>query len=70
MLRDSGIHFTIIRNGRIVRGEPPATGKASLTEDDTVMSSITRADLALLTLECVGNRDCYDKTFHAQDESL
>jgi uncharacterized protein YbjT (DUF2867 family) len=70
MLRASGIDYTIIRNGRIVRGEPPPTGKASLTEDDTVMSSITRADLALLTLDCVGNRDCYNKTYHAQDKSL
>ena len=70
MLRASGINYTIIRNGRIVRGEPPPTGKASLTEDDTVMSSITRADLALLTLDCLGNRGCYNKTYHAQDESL
>lgn len=70
MLRASGINYTIIRNGRIVRGEPPPTGKASLTEDDTVMSGITRADLALLTLECLGKADCYNKTYHAQDESL
>jgi len=70
MLRTSGINYTIIRNGRLVRGEPPPTGKASLTEDDTVMSSVTRADLALLTLECVGKRDCYNKTFHARDDSL
>jgi len=70
MLRESGITYTIIRNGRLVRGEPPPTGKATLTEDDTVMSSITRADLALLTLDCLGNPDCYDKTFHARDQSL
>jgi uncharacterized protein YbjT (DUF2867 family) len=70
MLRASGITYTIIRNGRLLPADTPATGTAELTEDDTVMANITRADLAQLTLQCVDDPDCYDKTFHALDPDL
>jgi uncharacterized protein YbjT (DUF2867 family) len=70
LLRTSGINYTIIRSGRILRGEPPPTGNGQLTEDDSVMASITRADLALLTMQCVENVECMNKTFHAMDNSL
>ena len=69
-LRASGINYTIIRNGRVMRNDPPATGNAQLSEDDTILSSITRADLALLTVECLDNPRCMKKTFHAVDTSL
>ena len=70
MLRDSGLTYTIIRNGRILPEDTPGTGTAELTEDDTVMANITRDDLAALTLKCLGNPDCYNKTFHAMDPGL
>ena len=70
LLKASGIVYTIIRNGRIMQDGTPATGNASLSRDDTTMSKITRADLAILTLWCLGNPDCFDKTFHAVDDSL
>jgi hypothetical protein len=47
----------------------PATGTAQLTEDVAVMGTITRADLAVLTMECLDNPDCMNRTFHAVDDS-
>jgi len=70
ILRASGVPYTIIRNARIYPDDTPATGKAELTEDDTVLSSMTRADLALLTLQCFDNADCLNKTYHVRDSSL
>lgn len=70
LLKGSGIPYTIIRNGRVERDGTPPTGRARLTEDDTILAPVTRADLAALTLECLGNPDCIDKTYHAADDSL
>jgi len=70
LLRDSGVPYTIIRNARLYPDETPATGKAILTEDDTVLTPMTRADLAILTVRCVANPACYGKTYHLQDASL
>jgi uncharacterized protein YbjT (DUF2867 family) len=70
MLRHSGITYTIIRNGLILRDGTPGTGTAELTEDDTVIANITREDLAALTMQCLNNPDCFDKTFHAIDPGL
>ena len=41
-----------------------------LTEDDSIITPMTRADLAKLTLSCVANAACLNKTFHVQDASL
>ncbi|UCG71410.1 MAG: NAD(P)H-binding protein [Chromatiales bacterium] len=70
LLKASGITYTIIRNGRVLPYGTPATGTGELTEDDTVMANITRLDLASLTLQCLDNPDCFNKTFHAQDPGL
>jgi uncharacterized protein YbjT (DUF2867 family) len=67
MLKASGIDYTIIRNGRVQVDGTPATGTARLTEDVAVMGTITRADLAVLTMECLDNPDCMNRTFHAFD---
>jgi uncharacterized protein YbjT (DUF2867 family) len=69
MLKASGIDYTIIRNGRVQVDGTPATGTAQLTEDVAVMGTITRADLAVLTMECLDNPDCMNRTFHAVDDS-
>ena len=70
ILRASGVPFTIIRNTRLYPDGTPATGKAKLTEDDSVINAMTRADLADLTLECLAKRACFGKTYHVQDGSL
>ncbi len=69
-LKASDIDYTIIRNGRVKVDGTPATGTARLTEDVTVLGSATRLDLAALTMQCLGNPDCMNKTFHAVDDSL
>ena len=70
LIRASGIPYTIIRNARIYPAAAPSTGKAQLTEDDSVVTPMTRADLAIFTLRCLGNRSCYNKTYHVKDDSL
>jgi len=67
LLKDSGIPYTIIRNGLVKLDGTPATGTAELTEDPAAMGSITRPDLAALTIQCLANTDCMNKTFHAVD---
>jgi hypothetical protein len=69
LLKDSEIRYTIIRNGVIKLDGTPATGTAELTEDKATMGTVTRLDLAALTMHCLGNESCMNKTFHAIDES-
>jgi uncharacterized protein YbjT (DUF2867 family) len=70
MLKASGITYTIIRNGRVMKAGTPATGTGELTEDLRVMANITRLDLAELTMQCLDNPDCFNKTFHARDPGM
>lgn len=69
LLKASGIPYTIIRNGVVKLDGTPATGTAELTEDHNTLGSVTRSDLATLTLQCLENISCINKTFHAVDES-
>ena len=66
----SGVPVTIIRNSRVWPDGTPSTGRAELSEDQSVMTPITRADLALLTLQCLDNPACNGKIYHAKDDSL
>ena len=66
----SGISSTVIRNARVWPDGTPSTGKARLTEDQSVLTPNTRADLALFTVQCIGNSECDGKIYHVQDESL
>jgi uncharacterized protein YbjT (DUF2867 family) len=70
LIAGSGVPYTIIRNTRLYPSATPATGKAELTTDQTVILPMTRADLARLTLQCLGNADCLNKTYHVRDTSL
>jgi uncharacterized protein YbjT (DUF2867 family) len=70
LLKSSGLGYTIIRNGMVKRDGTPATGTARLTEDDSVLGAATRLDLAALTLQCLDNQSCMNKTFHAVDDSF
>jgi len=69
ILIESGIGYTIIRNGLIQPDGTPPTETARLTEDQSVMSVVTRADLAALTLECLDKSECKNRVFHAVDDS-
>jgi uncharacterized protein YbjT (DUF2867 family) len=70
LIRAGGVPFTIIRNTRLYPDGTPATGKAELTEDDSVIGPMTRADLAALTIDCLGKAACLGKTWHVRDSSL
>lgn len=70
LLRGSGVPYTIIRNSRIYPADHPATGRAELTEDDSVITPMTRADLADLTVQCLGAARCMNRVFHVRDPSL
>lgn len=70
LIRASGMPYTIIRNTRLWPDGTPATGKAELTEDDTIINPMTRKDLARLTLQCLGNPACFGKTYHVKDPTL
>ena len=67
---DSGIASTIIRNARVWPDGTPSTGQAELTEDQSVLTPNTRADLALFTMHCLDNEDCAGRVYHVKDESL
>lgn len=69
LLKDSGIPFTIIRNGLVKPDGTPATGTARLTGDESVLGTTTRLDLAALTIQCLGKDECLNRTFHAIDDS-
>ncbi len=66
----SGIPTTIIRNSRVWPDETPASGNAQLTEDQSVLTPITRADLAAMTMQCLDNPECFNKIYHARDDTL
>lgn len=70
MLIDSGIAYTIIRNGLVQRDGTPATGDAYLTEDTGAFGAVTRADLALLTMQCFEKPEYLNKILHAVDDGL
>lgn len=71
LLIDSGLRWVVIRNGILMRAGTPATGKAELSADQGLMRSVTRADLALLTVQCMEDEaGCFGRTWHAIDESL
>lgn len=67
LLVASGIDYTIIRNGVIRPDGTPASGTARLTDDDSVLGTVSRLDLAGLTMQCLNNPDCRNKIFHAVD---
>jgi len=68
--RASGISTVVIRNSRVWPDGTPSSGKAALSEDHTLMTPITRVDLAEFTLQCLDNPACANKIFHAVDATL
>jgi uncharacterized protein YbjT (DUF2867 family) len=70
VLIESGLTYTIIRNGLLESDDSLSTGNARITEDQTVLGRITRVDLAAVTMQCFGAQRCANKIFHATDDSL
>jgi hypothetical protein len=69
LLIDSGIGYTIIRNGILLSADLPPTRTARLSTDQRLMRKVTRADLGLLTVKCLGNPDYMNGIWHAVDDS-
>ena len=69
-LKASGLDYLIIRTGSVLTPTTPATGKARFTEDRMNLGPVTRPDLAVLTVDCLGKAACRNKTFHATDDTL
>lgn len=69
-LENSGVGYTIIRNGLLEFEPAEATGNGYLIEDMNAFGRITRTDLAALSIGCMDNADCMGKIYHAQDDSL
>ncbi len=68
---EGGVHYTIIRHGLVPYDpQPPATQRAYLTTDLSIWGEITRDDLAILTLDVLGNPARYDRIYHAIDPQL
>ncbi len=69
VLIESGLTYTIIRNGLIEYDDSLSSGKARITEDQTVLGRITRVDLADVTMQCFRAQHCENKIFHATDDT-
>ena len=68
LLIESGVPYCIIRHGRVPTDpQPPGTGQAWLSTDQAIFDDLTRADLAMLTLDCLDNPARMNKIFHATD---
>jgi len=70
VLIESGLTYTIIRNGLLETDDSQSSGQARITEDRTVLGRITRVDLAAVTMECFEAQRCENKIFHATDDTL
>lgn len=70
VLINSGLTYTIIRNGLLDPDDSKSTGGARLTQDPAALGRITRVDLAAITMECFAAARCANKIFHALDDNL
>jgi uncharacterized protein YbjT (DUF2867 family) len=70
VLEESGIDYTIVRNGLLELEPAPATGRGRLIENQNSFGRITRTDLTRITLTCMDNPECFGKIYHAEDEGL
>jgi uncharacterized protein YbjT (DUF2867 family) len=69
-LIESGLPYTIIRNGLIEYDDTLSSGNGRITEDRTVLGRITRVDLAAVSMQCFDEKECENKIYHATDDSL
>jgi len=69
-MKASGLDYVILRTGIIAPEGTAETGQGALTKDPTVLAPIARADLATITVNCIGNPDCLNQTFSTYDPSI
>ena len=67
-LLTSGLDYTILRPGALKDAE--ATHSGVLSDDPTTFGIISRADLALLTVDCLNDPDTIGEVFSAVDPNL
>jgi uncharacterized protein YbjT (DUF2867 family) len=68
---ESGVPYTIIRNGLIPQDpQPPATERAFLTPDVSTFGEVTRDYLAIFTLDVMDHPARLNKIYHAIDPTL
>ena len=67
-LRNSGLDYTIIRGGALENN--PATGNGILTEDESLIGTIQRADFAALTAQALRDPKTIGKAYGAIDKDL
>lgn len=67
VLKESGLDWTIIRPGGLLSDAPTGTG--ILTEDNSVVGVITRADVATLILKVIFDKRAEGKTLAAIDSA-
>ena len=70
ILVSSGVPYTIIRHLTVLPLTYKESGKALLSKDRNKAGAITRDGLARLTLECLANKGCINKIFHAIDDEV
>jgi uncharacterized protein YbjT (DUF2867 family) len=69
-VKASGLAWAILRIGGISWYGEPATGKATLTEDRSVLGYVKYADMARLVVDCIGSAACADKTWATVEPGL
>jgi uncharacterized protein YbjT (DUF2867 family) len=67
-LIDAGLDYTILRPGGMT--SEPASGTSIRTEDHGVMGVISRADLALLVVDCLDDDTSIGRIYHTVDPAI
>jgi uncharacterized protein YbjT (DUF2867 family) len=68
VLTDSGLDYTILRGGAL--NNDPATGRGMLTEDRTLIGTISRADWAQLVVDCLEDEATFGKIYGVVNEDM
>ncbi len=67
-LKESGLEYTILRPGAMTSDAP--TGHGFLTQDASLIGTITRADLAQLILDCLDDDGAIGQTYSTIDKDM
>jgi uncharacterized protein YbjT (DUF2867 family) len=67
-LKASSLDYSIIRPGALT--DEPATGNGLLNEDPSLIGTINRTDVALLTVQCLDDDATIGKAYSVMDKDL
>jgi len=70
ILKASGVPFTIMRHLTLLPLTTKESGNARLSLLHNTVGAVSRDGLARLSLECLGNKACLNKTYHAVDDDV